>query len=176
MAVLIPFAPKKCPASERVVFQKLERELPDDWIVLHSLGLPGHETKIEGEADFVILCPYGIFVLEVKGGTVACHEGLWTYSGDFPTFTRKESPWNQAMTALGAVQNSLKYGDIRFKHTLFGYGVIMPAVRQPTCPPPSTNLAVSSNRSEGRSPNGGWSWLRNPEQGLFFEVLVAETR
>ena len=52
----------------------------------------------------------------------------------------------------------------------------LPAVRQPTCPPPSTNLAVSSSRSEGRSPNEGWSWLRNPEQGLFFEVLVAETR
>ena len=59
---------------------------------------------------------------------------------------------------------------------MFGLFPSSLAVRQPTCPPPSTNLAVSSNRSEGRSPNGGWSWLRNPEQGLFFEVLVAETR
>ena len=97
MAILIPPAPKKCPGSERLVFLKLERELQDDCIVLHSLGLPGHETKIFGEADFVVLCRQGIFVLEVKGGTVACNDG---YSGDFPTFTKKEGPWSQAMTAL----------------------------------------------------------------------------
>ena len=67
MAILIPSAPKKCPGSERLVFQKLERELQDDCIVLHSLGLPGHETKIFGEVDFVILCQQGLFVLKVKG-------------------------------------------------------------------------------------------------------------
>lgn len=126
MAITIPPASKRCPRSERLVFQKLERELPDDWIVLHSLGLPGHETKIHGEADFVILCPLGVFVVEVKGGKVSCQDGLWTYSGDFPTFTKKESPWSQAMTALGAVRNSLRKQDSRFKTTTFGYGVMMP--------------------------------------------------
>jgi len=126
MAILIPSAPKNCPGSERLVFNKLERELPDEWIVLHSLGLPGHETKIHGEADFVILSPHGIFVLEVKGGTVSCHDGLWTYSGDFPTFTKKESPWDQAMSALGAVRNGLRDRESRFKNVLFGYGVVMP--------------------------------------------------
>lgn len=126
MATLIPAVPKKCPRSERMVFHKLERELPDEWIVLHSLGLPGHETKIEGEADFVVLAPSGIFVIEVKGGTVSCRDGVWTYSGDFPTFTKRESPWSQAMTALGAVRNSLTVADSRFNSVLFGYGVMMP--------------------------------------------------
>lgn len=41
MAILIPGIPKDCPDSERYVFERLGRELPDSWIVLHSLGLAG---------------------------------------------------------------------------------------------------------------------------------------
>ena len=126
MAVLIPDVPKDCPNSERHVYERLGRELPDHWIVLHSLGLAGHKKKIWGEADIVILSELGVFALEVKGGTVDCFDGVWTYSGDFPTFTKRESPWAQAMGSLGAVRDQLRKARPAFRNVLFGFGVIMP--------------------------------------------------
>lgn len=155
MAILIPSIPKNCARSERLVFQKLERELPEDWIVLHSLGLPGHETKIEGEADFVVLSPPGIFVLEVKGGKVSCRDGVWTYSGDFPAFTKRESPWSQAMTALGAVRKSLTAADNRFNNVLFGYGVMMPFTEF-TTRGAEIRPEVLLDRRTFRQPSGAW--------------------
>ena len=47
------------------------------------LGLADHRKKIWGEADIVILSEKGVFVLEVKGGTVSCKDGVWTFGGDF---------------------------------------------------------------------------------------------
>ena len=126
MAVLIPDVPKDCPNSERHVYERLGRDLPDAWIVLHSLGLGDHETKIWGEADIVILSERGVFALEVKGGTVECADGVWRYSGDFPTFTKRESPWAQAMTALGAIREQLRQARPAFREVLFGFGVVMP--------------------------------------------------
>ncbi len=126
MAVLIPDVPKDCPNSERHVYARLGRELPDSWIVLHSLGLAGHESKIWGEADIVILSERGVFALEVKGGNVACVDGVWTYSGDFGSFEKRESPWAQAMGALGAIRQELRTARPGFRDVLFGFGVVMP--------------------------------------------------
>ena len=126
MAVLIPDVPKDCPNSERHAYARLGRELPDRWIVLHSLGLAGHESKIWGEADIVILSERGVFALEVKGGNVACVDGVWTYSGDFGSFEKRESPWAQAMGALGAIRQKLRTARPGFRDVLFGFGVVMP--------------------------------------------------
>ena len=126
MAVLIPDVPKDCPNSERHVYERLGRDLPDAWIVLHSLGLAGHERKIWGEADIVILSELGVFALEVKGGTVGCVDGIWRYSGDFKTFTKRESPWQQAMGALAAIRQRLHTAKPAFRNVLFGFGVVMP--------------------------------------------------
>ena len=79
MATLIPEQPKDCPRGERMAYEKLGRDLDKDWIILHSLGLHGHETKIWGEADIVVLSTKGIFALEVKGGKVSCNMGVWTF-------------------------------------------------------------------------------------------------
>ena len=126
MAILIPDIPKDCPNSERHVYVRLGRDLPDHWIVLHSLGLAGHENKIWGEADIVILSEQGIFALEVKGGTVNCIDGIWHFSGDFNSYTKRESPWSQAMGALAAVRNRLRTAQPTFRDALFGFGVVMP--------------------------------------------------
>ena len=126
MAVLIPDVPKDCPNSERYVYERLGRELPEAWIVLHSLGLADHRQKIWGEADIVILSERGVFVVEVKGGTVSCNDGVWTFGGDFDSYTKRESPWAQAFGALGAVRERLRAADPAFREVLFGIGVAMP--------------------------------------------------
>lgn len=128
MAILIPETPKECNISERQIFERLGRELPDDWVVLHSLGLPGHETKIWGEADIVILSTSGVFALEVKGsGQITCSNGVWNFIGPGPRkYTKKEDPWTQAKGTLMAVRDALWKADPKFKDILFGFGVVMP--------------------------------------------------
>jgi hypothetical protein len=126
MAVLMPDTPDACPNSERLVYERLGHELPDDWIILHSLGLPGHETKIWGEADMVVLSPLGVFAIEVKGGTVTCNDGLWTFAGDFKSYSKRESPWKQALGAMSAIKKRLQEADSAFNDVLFGFGVVMP--------------------------------------------------
>lgn len=130
MAILIPEIPKDCPTGERLVYEKLGRELPADWVVLHSLGLPRHETKIWGEADIVVLSVHGVFSLEVKGGKVSCSDGVWLFEGPgFKRYTKKEDPWTQSKSALMTVRDSLCKANSGFENVLFGYGVIMPFTR-----------------------------------------------
>lgn len=130
MAVLIPEVPKKCPNGERIVYERLGRELHADWVVLHSVNLPRHASKIWGEADIVVLSTLGVFALEVKGGQVSCRDGIWHYEGpDFATYTKKEDPWTQSETAMMAVKKALCAANPVFGDTLFGYGVVMPFTR-----------------------------------------------
>lgn len=130
MAVLIPDVPKQCPNGERVAYEKLGRELPADWVILHSLGLPRHEKKIWGEADIVVLSTHGIFSLEVKGGRVSCRDGVWRFEGpDFQAYTKREDPWTQSKSAMMAVRKALHDANSAFEDVLFGYGVVMPFTR-----------------------------------------------
>lgn len=128
MALLIPDTPAQCAASERQVFQRMQRELPDDWIVLHSLHLLQQDTKIAGEADFIVLSTKGIFVIEVKGSSrVSCHNGVWGYGtpGTGRYYEKRESPFVQANRAMFELQKIIgrnpKLGDL-----LIGSGVVMP--------------------------------------------------
>lgn len=127
MATLIPDVAKDSTRSERLVFDRLARDLPDEWIVLHSLGLSSHARKIWGEADFVVLSEKGIFVIEVKGGSVSCENGLWTFTSPDgrQSYSKQEGPFEQAKDALFALENSLKT-EPRHQDLLCGYGVIMP--------------------------------------------------
>lgn len=127
MAILIPDQPKDCPYGERIVYEKLGRDLDPDWILLHSLGLHGHKTKIWGEADIIVLSSKGFFALEVKGGKVACKDGIWHFGGPgSPGYTKKEDPWTQAKGAMFAFQTKLIEADNIFHDLLFGFGVVMP--------------------------------------------------
>jgi hypothetical protein len=110
-----------------MVYEKLGRDLPDDWVVLHSLGLPGHETKFWGEADIVVLSTKGFFALEVKGGKVECRDGIW-YFGEpgKKGYTKKEDPWTQAKGTMVAIMKKLKEAEPDFGDLLFGFGVVMP--------------------------------------------------
>ncbi len=127
MATLIPAQPKDCPYGERLVYEKLGRDLDEQWLALHSLGLHGHESKIWGEADIVVLSTKGIFALEVKGGKVRCKDGVWHFGEPGkPTYTKKEDPWTQAKGTMFAIRKLLIDADVAFGELLFGFGVVMP--------------------------------------------------
>lgn len=130
MAILIPEQPKDCTYSERVFYERLGRELDREWIVLHSLGLHGHETKIWGEADIVVLSTKGFFALEVKGGKVSCKDGVWQFGDPSrKSYTKKEDPWTQSKGTMFAVRKLLVDTHSMFKDLLVGFGVVMPGER-----------------------------------------------
>ena len=69
--------------GERQVFAALEGLFPGKtYYALHSVGLAGHRSKRQGEADFVLVTDFGIFCLEVKSGRVhRTPDGIWKYEG-----------------------------------------------------------------------------------------------
>src|SRR6056297_2490927 len=100
----------KSSAEERV-FKLLEQVNfgPSD-VALHSLNLGKHKYKRWGEIDFLLLTREGVIALEVKGGRVACRNGVWEYTNRFGNISRrKESPAGQASSAyFSLVDNYLK--------------------------------------------------------------------
>lgn len=131
---MLPATPYRTDSrAELKVFDLLKNAYADqpDWHLsaLHSLNLPNHARKRFSEIDFVIVGRPGLFVLEVKGGGVACHGGIWTTTGgNGARETLRESPFHQAQTALHALCKRLKaqLGAEIVGQFPIGYGVLFP--------------------------------------------------
>lgn len=94
------------------------------WFAMHSLNLPRHKSKRFGEADFVVCGPDGVFVIEVKGGTVSCRDGVWETRNRDGSHKLDESPFRQAEGALHALRRKLPAdSETSF---VFGYAVVLP--------------------------------------------------
>lgn len=106
--------------AERDVFGFLEavRFGPKD-VALHSLNIAKHEYKRWGEVDFLVACRRGLLVLEVKGGRVACRDGMWEFTNRYgETNKKKESPAAQAGSAFFSLEKN--YLKPRFRNELRG--------------------------------------------------------
>jgi hypothetical protein len=89
--------------SERRVFACLRSASgSENWTVLHSLGISSDWTGEFAEIDFVVIMPgNGIVCIEVKGGAVSVHNGVWTTlnrRGEVETLRR--SPYRQAQEGM----------------------------------------------------------------------------
>lgn len=99
------------------------------WFAMHSLNLPRHEYKRFGEIDFVICGADGLFVIEVKGGRVSCHDGIWETTNRYGETERlRESPFKQAEGALHGLRGKLPASLSNV--FVVGYGVVMPDVER----------------------------------------------
>jgi ABC-type dipeptide/oligopeptide/nickel transport system ATPase subunit len=85
-------------------YRKLWTDLSNSnlvWEVWHDLKLPEHSDnynyykKTSAQIDFVILCKYGLLVLEVKGGPVSTMDNTFYYGKNFET-KMKQNPFKQA--------------------------------------------------------------------------------
>ncbi|MCP5535911.1 MAG: NERD domain-containing protein [Akkermansiaceae bacterium] len=129
---MIPSSPYGTSSkAEKRIFDRLRQayEVPrEDWTCFHSLNLTRHPSKRFGEADFVLCGPKGVFILEIKGGGIACNEGQWATTDRNGVISNlKESPFVQAETALHAIQNRMRENmPIVHNQLTFGYGVIFP--------------------------------------------------
>ncbi len=116
-----------------MIFDMLKKDsFTDDWIVLHSLNLSQHTTRLYGEIDFLLLIPNaGIFVMEVKGGDVRCNNGVWEFIDRHGNVNKNKSPFNQAREAMFSLQTEIKkeFGvKHRFNKIQFGSFVAFPQV------------------------------------------------
>lgn len=72
----LPDSPTFVTASEREVWQRAQRQLPDDCIIVSSVRIADRHK--DHEADLVLLMPdSGIVVVEVKGSHVWVDNGQW---------------------------------------------------------------------------------------------------
>ena len=88
-----------------------------DWDVWHDLKLPEHSDnfnyykKTSSQIDFLILCKYGLLVLEVKGGPISTKDNTFFYGKNFET-PIKQNPFKQAegykYTLKDNILNNLK--------------------------------------------------------------------
>ena len=109
--------------GERQVFAALEGLFPGKtYYALHSVGLAGHRSKRQGEADFVLVTDFGIFCLEVKSGRVhRTPDGIWKYEG----YEKNESPFKQAEGTVYPLEDLLGERDRQRRNKfVFGWGVI----------------------------------------------------
>src|SRR5690625_2701573 len=123
--------------AERQVFEALKRiDFEKGSVVVHSLRLSEHEYKREGELDFVVVAPSGLFVLEVKGGGVYRDEhGVWHFTDRWGNDHRKhEGPFDQARSGMYSLRDKLfeHFGNGLRKQLTYGFGVIAPDARLST--------------------------------------------
>jgi DNA polymerase III delta prime subunit len=118
--------------GEREIFRRLRDDAATkDWVVLHSLGVARHATRVAGEIDFVVIIPaVGVLCLEIKGcGTAALRRenGLWFYGpadhGD------PRGPFRQASDAMHSLRREVLGGLPSLAAIQFSSGVVFPFAR-----------------------------------------------
>lgn len=96
--------------AERTVARLLRDVVGDlDAVAFHSVDLRSHAYKQQAEADFIVLWKGVVVVIEVKGGGVRKHDGVW-YSVDRRGDWHKLSgyPMEQARSAAYALRHILQ--------------------------------------------------------------------
>lgn len=113
----------------------------EEGVAFHSLSLPNHQYKRLGEADFVLVRPDALLVLEVKGGNISVENGIWRFeNGRGEAIVKTESPMRQAESAMWAAVDLMKRARLKVPATL-GYVVVTPFCdwpkdKYPEYPPP----------------------------------------
>ena len=102
---------KKSLSPGERTFARLLRDIDadPDAIAFHSVDLRSHAYKQQAEADFVILWRGTVILVEIKGGGVRKHEGVWytvDRRGDWHKLA--SSPMEQARSAAFALRDILK--------------------------------------------------------------------
>ena len=123
---------RKDSNAERKVFNLLKSiDLGEGWVAFHSLNVSEHAYKQWSELDFVIIGPTGIIILEVKGGRVACENGIWLFTDRYDVVHKKsEGPFKQAETGMYALQKKIEndYGKEWYGRLKMGWGVVFPDI------------------------------------------------
>ncbi len=118
--------------AEKKMYDVLQELNMEDTYILHSLGLPKHQSKIYGEVDFVVVCKRGIACLEIKGGRVECRDGKWFFIDRYGTERQKpEGPFAQVTGNMFSLLTEIKSkfsNNPHVKNILVACGVVFPDI------------------------------------------------
>lgn len=117
--------------AEHHIFRRLRHDTPDDWYAIHSVGLTTHSSKTWAEIDFVIVGPFGVLCLEVKGGRITVQDGRWATNGK----PLRESPYSQAGGGAAALRKELRKKFPPVGRALVEYATAFPDSRLDTVGP-----------------------------------------
>jgi len=131
MAKFFPdIAPDTKKSEAEYSFYRALKGLSDEWTVLHSVYVHQHAYKRSGEADFLLISPKVIMVIEVKGGEVYAENGEWVFKNRHGEISRKkESPYQQAESAWHALKAAAKTRpgvDVLLNKVAHGWGCYFP--------------------------------------------------
>lgn len=117
--------------SERIVYQELKNQLPDNWDVFYSVPWISYRRgqRMQSEADFIVCSPEdGFLCLEVKGGNHIRKEDDNWYLSDSMYGERKLncSPYDQAEKSMYYFERVFSnIYNIRYSG-IYGAGVVFP--------------------------------------------------
>ena len=117
--------------AERTVFKLAQRSDPGaSYLAVHSLLLPRHRRNYIGQADFVVLTPSGLIVIEVKGGVLSFVDGKWSTTGSHGT-SSIQSPFDQANNNMWSLRDAAEAASMPFEYKkhLLGFAVVFPDCR-----------------------------------------------
>lgn len=119
-------------SAEKKMYDVLQGLNLKNAYVLHSLGLPKHQTKIYGEIDFVVVCERGVACLEIKGGRIECREGKWIFKDRYDVeHVKAEGPFAQVTGNMFSLRDVIKKkfpSNPHIKNILMGCGVVFPDI------------------------------------------------
>ncbi len=99
----------KSMAEEKLFHEFRNYRTVNNYFILHSLGISEHQNNIFGEIDFVVICHRGVLCIEIKGGQVGCHHGVWEFTNRYGKKDKKtESPFKQAQGNMHSLRNYMK--------------------------------------------------------------------
>ena len=98
----------KSQAEVNLFYEFREHKTDQRYIILHSLGISEHVHNIFGEIDFVVICSEGVLCIEVKGGEVSCHNGVWEFINRYGKKEQKtEGPFQQVQGNMQSLRTYL---------------------------------------------------------------------
>lgn len=138
--------------AEKKMYEVLQNLDMEDAYILHSLGLPKHQSKIYGEIDFVVVCKRGVACLEIKGGRVECREGKWFFIDRYGVERQKpEGPFAQVtgnmFSLLTTIRNKFANNQ-HIKFFLMACGVVFPDIEFKSTSQESISEIVYDSRTE----------------------------
>ena len=138
--------------AEKKMYDVLQNLDMEDTYVLHSLGLPKHQSKIYGEVDFVIVCKRGVACLEIKGGRVECREGKWFFTDRYGVERQKsEGPFAQVTGNMFSLLTEIRSrfeNNQHIKYFLMACGVVFPDIEFKSTSQEIIPEIVYDNRTE----------------------------
>lgn len=138
--------------AEKKMYDVLQKLDMKNAYVLHSLGLPKHQSKIYGEIDFVVVCDRGVACLEIKGGRVECRDGKWFFKDRYGVEREKpEGPFAQVTGNMFSLRDVLKkkfQNNKHMKNLLTVCGVVFPDIEFKSVSQEIISEIVYDNRTE----------------------------